>query len=97
MIRTYKCRVKLSSAGHEMLGKIFSMSAELYNAGLESRIECYRKTGKSRSLYDQCKELVEVRADFPEYETVSSVVFHDMLATCMVLFVKPAKKLFLSW
>ena len=80
MIRTYKCRVKLSSAGHERLGEIFSLSAELYNAGLESRIDCYRKTGESRSLYDQYKELVQVRAELPEYEAVSSIVFRGVLS-----------------
>ena len=80
MIRTYKCRVKLSKSGHETLSQIFGMSAELYNAGLESRIDCYRKTGESRSLYDQYKELVQVRADLPEYEAVSSIVFRGVLS-----------------
>ena len=67
MIRTYKCRVKLSKSGHERLGEIFAMSAELYNACLEERIDCYRKTGESRSYYDQCKALTEVRAELPEF------------------------------
>ena len=80
MIRTYKCRVKISSAGHEELSRIFSMSAELYNAGLESRIDCYRKTGKGRSLYDQYKELVQVRAELPEFEAISSIVFRGVLS-----------------
>ena len=80
MIRTYKCRVGLSKSGHERLGEIFSMSAELYNAGLESRIDCYRKTGEGRSYYDQCKELVQVRAELPEYEAVSSIVFRGVLS-----------------
>ena len=80
MIRTYKCRVKLSSAGHETLSQIFGMSAELYNAGLESRIDCYRKTGEGRSYYDQCKELVQVRAELPEFEAVSSIVFRGVLS-----------------
>ncbi len=80
MIRTYKCRVKLSRAGHERLGDIFAMSAELYNAGLESRIDCYRKTGENRSLYDQYKELVQVRAELPEFEAVSSIVFRGVLS-----------------
>lgn len=61
MIRTYKCRAAVSKSGHKRLPEIFAMSAELYNAGLESRIDCYKRTGKSRSLYDQYKELVEVR------------------------------------
>ena len=80
MIRTYKCRVKLSKAGHERLTGIFAMSAELYNAGLESRIDCYKRTGKGRSYYDQCKELVQVRAELPEFESVSSIVFRGVLS-----------------
>ncbi len=80
MIKTYKCRVGLSKTGHERLGEVFSMSAELYNAGLESRIDCYRKTGNGRSLYDQYKELVQVRADLPEFEAVSSIVFRGVLS-----------------
>ena len=80
MIRTYKCNMKLSSAGHEQLTELFSMSTELYNAALESRIDCYRKTGKSRSVYDQYKELVEVRAYFPEYQAVDSKVFRGVLS-----------------
>lgn len=79
MIRTYKCRVKLSKSGHEQLRKVFSMSAELYNACLESRIDCYRKTGKSRSYYDQCKELTEVRADLPEFSSISAQVFRGVV------------------
>ena len=70
----------MSKAGHERLGEIFSLSAELYNAGLESRIDCYRKTGESRSLYDQYKELVQVRAELPEFEAVSSIVFRGVLS-----------------
>lgn len=80
MIRTYKCRAKLSGAGHERLGEIFRLSAELYNAGLESRIDCYRKTGESRGLYDQHKELVQVRSELPEFEAVSSIVFRGVLS-----------------
>ena len=56
------------------------MCTELYNAGLESRIDCYKKTGEGRSYYDQCKELTEVRADLPEYEAVSAIVFRGALS-----------------
>jgi len=80
MIKTYKCRTRISKAGHERLGEIFRLSAELYNAGLESRIDCYKKIGKSRSLYDQYKELVQVRAELPEFEAVSSIVFRGVLS-----------------
>ncbi len=80
MIRTYKCRVKVSKTGHKRLQKIFAMSAELYNASLESRIDCYKRTGNRRSYFDQCKELTEVRADLPEFAAVSSIVFRAVLS-----------------
>ena len=71
MIRTYRCRAKLSGSGHEALSRVFGMCAELYNACLEERIDCYRKTGRSPTLYDQYKALTEVRADLPEYGALS--------------------------
>ena len=80
MIKTYKCRTRVSKAGHERLGEIFRLSAELYNAGLESRIDCYRKTGRGRSFFDQCKELTEVRAGLREFEEVSAIVFRGVLS-----------------
>ena len=39
---------------------------QLYNAALEERIDCYRKTGGGRSYFDQCKALTECRRDIPE-------------------------------
>jgi len=79
VIRTYKCRVKLSKSGHEALSRIFGMCATLYNACLEERIDCYKKTRKSRTYYDQCKALTEVRADDPEYANISAQVFRGVV------------------
>ena len=79
MIRTYKCRAKLTRSGHEALSRVFGMCATLYNACLEERIDCYRKTGESRSYYDQCKALTEVRADDPEYADISVQVFRGVM------------------
>ena len=39
---------------------------QLYNAALEERIDCYRKTGRSLTFFDQCKALTECRRDIPE-------------------------------
>ena len=75
MVRTYRCRVNLSKLGHEKLSRVFQMCADIYNACLEERIDCYKKTGKSRTYYDQCKALTEVRADDPEYAGISVQVF----------------------
>ena len=79
MIRTYKCRAKLIRSGHEALSRVFGMCATLYNACLEERIDCYKKTGESRSYYDQCKALTEVRADDPEYANISAQVFRGAI------------------
>ena len=79
MIRTYKCRAKLTRSGHEALSRVFGMCTTLYNACLEERIDCYKKTGESRSYYDQCKGLTEVRADDPEYANISVQVFRGVV------------------
>ncbi len=79
MIRTYKCRAKLTRSGHEALSRVFGMCATLYNACLEERIDCYKKTGESRSYYDQCKALTEVRADDSEYGDISVQVFRGVV------------------
>jgi len=55
------------------------MCATLYNACLEEHIDCYKKTGESRSYYDQCKALTEVRADDPEYADISVQVFRGVV------------------
>ncbi len=39
---------------------------QLCNAALEERIDFYRKTGKSRTCFDQCKALTECRRELPE-------------------------------
>ena len=79
MIRTYKCRAKLTRSGHEALSRVFGMCTTLYNACLEERIDCYRKTGEFRSYYNQCKALTEVRADDPEYANISVQVFRGVV------------------
>jgi len=38
----------------------------LYNAALEERIDCYRKTGRSLTNIDQCKSLTLCRRDLAE-------------------------------
>lgn len=80
MVRTYKCRAKLSKSGHKRLEEVFRLSAELYNAGLESRIDCYKRTGKGRSWQDQFAELTQVRAELPEFREVSAVAMRGVLS-----------------
>ena len=48
------------------LERVLEDQRQLYNAALEERIDCYRKTGKGRTYFDQCKALTECRRDLPE-------------------------------
>ena len=49
-----------------MLDRILDDQRHLYNAALEERIGCYRKTGKGLTYFDQAKSLTECRKEIPE-------------------------------
>ena len=51
---------------------------QLYNAALEERIDCYRKTGKSLSYADQCKSLTVLRTDLPEWAAAANCSSQQM-------------------
>lgn len=55
--RTYRLRLKPTKAQHAALREALEHSRNLYNAALEERIDCYRKTGKGRTFFDQGKAL----------------------------------------
>lgn len=61
--RTFVFKLKPSKAQHERLRLALEHSRQLYNAALEERIDCYRKTGRPRSYYSQCMALTELRAE----------------------------------
>jgi putative transposase len=65
MILSYKYRLLPTRRQHYVLKEILESQRQLYNAALEERIDCYRKTGKSRNYMDQCKALTELRRDDP--------------------------------
>jgi putative transposase len=58
---TCKYRLLPTKQQHVALASILEDQRQLYNAALQERIDCYRKTGKSRSYMDQCKALTEWR------------------------------------
>jgi len=66
MFLTYKYRLLPNKCQHAALAAICESQRQLYNAALQERIDCYRKTAKSRSYIDQCKALTECRRDLPE-------------------------------
>jgi putative transposase len=66
VILTYRYRLLPLKSQHRALERLCAAQRELYNAALEERIDCYRKTGKTRTYIDQCKALTECRHALPE-------------------------------
>lgn len=65
-VLTYKFRLLPTQKQHKALVSILDSQRTLYNAALEERIDCYRKTGKSLTYNDQCNSLTKCRQEFPE-------------------------------
>lgn len=63
MIRTYRFKLKPTRAQHSRLREALEHSRQLYNAALEERIDCYRKTGRGRTYIDQTASLTQLRKD----------------------------------
>jgi putative transposase len=66
VILTYRFRLLPLKSQHRALEKLRTAQCELYNAALEERIDCYRKTGKTRTYIDQCRALTQCRHELPE-------------------------------
>lgn len=63
VVLTYKYRLLPTKRQHAALAEILESQRILYNAALQERIDCYRKTGKTRTCIDQFKALTELRQD----------------------------------
>jgi putative transposase len=66
VILTYRYRLLPLKSQHRALDRLCAMQRELYNAALEERIDCYRKTGKTRTYIDQCKALTQCRHELAD-------------------------------
>lgn len=62
----------------EALGEMLRSHQQLYNAALEERIDCYRKTGESLSFVAQCKSLTVLRKEFPEWAEAANCSSQQM-------------------
>ena len=52
-----------TDAGYDRIDALMRQCGHLYHAALQERIDCYRKTGQSNSLYAQYQSLTEIRMD----------------------------------
>ncbi len=72
MIRTYEYRVLPGKSQAVDLDRLLWMTRNLYNAALQERRDCYEKTGKGISRFDQFNSLTIIRAEDPEWSGVSN-------------------------
>ena len=66
-IRRVTFRLYPTANQETALCETLQMHQHLYNAALEERIDCYRKTGETLSFVDQCKSLTVLRNEMPEW------------------------------
>lgn len=66
-VLSYRFRLLPTKRQHVALRYILEEQRALYNAALEERIGCYKKTGKNRTYIDQCKAVTELRKENYEF------------------------------
>ena len=71
VVLTYKYRLLPTKRQHAALTQILESQRILYNAALEERIGCFRRTGKTLGYVNQCASLALLRRE-PEYSCISS-------------------------
>lgn len=69
-LRKYTYKLYPSVTQQEKLFQWLDLHRDLYNAALQERIDCYRKTGQSLTYNDQQASLTQVRAELPEIKAI---------------------------
>lgn len=70
MLLTFKYRSLTSRKVRLVLDELLETLHVLYNDAFWERIECYKRTGRTISYFDQCKTWVECRRDIPEMAAI---------------------------
>lgn len=79
MIRSFRYPLKPTKAQEAILESWLGRCQRLYNAALEQRITAWRMSGKGVSLYDQFKELTELRRCDRDYAETPCDILRDPL------------------
>ncbi|HEV8193737.1 MAG TPA: transposase [Ktedonobacterales bacterium] len=78
--KTYKYNLNPTAEQERELERVLWLCRTLYNTALEERITAYRRRGVTITAYQQMAELPDLKAAFPAYATVHSLVLQDVLA-----------------
>jgi putative transposase len=66
MLLTFRYRLLPTKRQHRALEAILESQRQLYNAGLEERLDAYRKSGITKSFFDQSSALTDWRREDPD-------------------------------
>jgi transposase len=76
MQRTLKYRLYPNRQQRETLSTQLDLCRELYNAGLQERIESYKTTGKGVTWLQQQSQLPAIKEVRPEFNSVHTYTLH---------------------
>src|SRR5579884_2765262 len=80
MLKAFKYRLYPNKSTEQKLSWVLARCCELYNAALQERREAYKYAGKSISVYEQKRDLVEIKEVIrPEYQDIGSHVLQDVM------------------
>lgn len=79
LIRTYTMRIKVTRKQDVILSAMLEECRELYNASLGERISAWKTCRKSISLFDQFKELTQLRGSIAEEKSFPVMIQRDPL------------------
>ena len=79
MRKTYKYRLLGNKHTFVKAEEWLLLCQRLYNATLQQRIIYYRERKETLSYYVQKRQLIELKAEFPEYRAVGSQVLQDVI------------------
>ncbi len=78
-MRTMTCAAKVNAATHCRLDAFLRQQAVPWNAALEERIDCHRKTGKTITAFDQMKSLTVIRKEDDEFSKFHAATQRSVL------------------
>jgi putative transposase len=77
--KTYKYRLRPTSAQERLLDRTLMLCRHVYNAALGERREAWRMRGVTVTYYQQKAELPGIKAELPEYGEVHWQVLQDVV------------------
>ena len=79
MIRSFRYQLKPTKAQERTLLAWLDLTRELYNAALEERKSAWSRQRKSTHIYDQIRQLPQIRKDRPEFAAVPTTALRGAL------------------